>query len=51
MEKLGWFPAARMRTHILSVVMPAHAGNQYAEASRLEHSRLWNTGLYGLRLS
>src|SRR6516225_7112579 len=24
--------------------MPAEAGIQYAAASRLEHSRLWNTG-------
>src|SRR5258705_1430494 len=26
------------------VVIPAHAGIQYAEASRLNHNRLWNTG-------
>jgi len=24
--------------------MPAHAGIQYAAASRLKHSRFWNTG-------
>jgi hypothetical protein len=36
--------AARMRTHILSLVMPAKAGIQYAAASRLKHNRLWNTG-------
>ena len=36
--------AARTRAHILSLVIPAHAGIRYAAASRLEHSRLWNTG-------
>jgi hypothetical protein len=39
--------AARMRTHIPSLVMPAHAGIEYAAASRLKHCRLWNTGSPG----
>jgi hypothetical protein len=39
--------AARMRTNILLVVMPAKAGIQYAAASRLKHRGLWNTGSPG----
>jgi hypothetical protein len=29
------------------LVMPANAGIQYAAASRLKHSHLWNTGSPG----
>ncbi len=41
--------AARMRTHISSVVMPAQAGIQYAAASQIERGPLeyWITRMRG----
>jgi len=51
-ERMDCFVASAPRNDVdgdalLTAVIPAHAGIQYAAASRFYHHRLWNTGSPG----